>query len=66
MSLSDKPMIHYSQVDYIMDLAEEVGADFKRKDVELLTFEEYLNIKEFLEYIQNQKRLFDSIKEVKY
>lgn len=52
----NKPTIHYSQVDYIMDLAKEINADFiSIEEVRKLTFEEYLTIKDLLEDIRDQK-----------
>lgn len=53
--MSNNPRIHYSQVDYILELAKDADVYATKEEVEKFSFDEYMTIKDLLEEVIRYK-----------
>lgn len=49
--MTKEPKIHYSQIEYLIELSQKVGLNYTENDVKDLTFSEYMAVKQLLEYV---------------
>lgn len=64
--MTKEPKIHYSQIEYLIELSQKVGLNYTENDVKDLTFSEYMAVKQLLEYIyDNLDSIYPLLSEVK-
>lgn len=64
--MTKEPKIHYSQIEYLIELSQKVGLNYTENDVKDLTFSEYMAVKQLLEYIyDNLDLIYPLLSEVK-
>lgn len=64
--MTKEPKIHYSQIEYLIELSQKVGLNYTENDVKDLTFSEYMAVKQLLEYVyDNLDSIYPLLSEVK-
>lgn len=64
--MTKEPKIHYSQIEYLIELSQKVGLNYTENDVKDLTFSEYMAVKQLLEYVyDNLDSTYPFLSEVK-
>lgn len=64
--MTKEPKIHYSQIEYLIELSQKVGLNYTENDVKDLTFSEYMAVKQLLEYVyDNLDSIYPFLSEVK-
>mgnify|MGYP007098878285 CR=1 FL=1 len=64
--MTKEPKIHYSQIEYLIELSQKVGLNYTENDVKDLTFSEYMAVKQLLEYVYDSlDSIYPFLSEVK-